>query len=153
MKFQPTYEEAVAAIPPGRYRHFKGKDYEVIGIARHSETEEPMVVYRALYGDYGMWVRPASMWNETVEHGGQTYRRFYRLDRIERVERYERLFDEVTTHPNAEKYRLLEAYYTSGEWQEDYEADERGEFPHDMKRGVLSQDALYDLLGNVNEGE
>ena len=142
----PTYEEAVAAIPPGRYRHFKGRDYEVIAVARHSETEEPMVVYRALYGEGGVWVRPASMWNETVERGGRKYRRFYRLDRIERVEQYERLFDEATARPDAEKLRLLDAYYTSGEWREDYEADERGEFPPDMKRGVLSQDALYDLL-------
>jgi len=126
------YEEAVSAIPPGRYRHFKGREYEVIGIARHSETEEPMVVYRALYGDYGIWVRPASMWNETVERGGQTYRRFYRLDRIERVEKYERLFDEATACPDEEKLRLLEAYYTSGEWREDYESDERGELPPDL---------------------
>ena len=56
-----TYEEAVETIPPGRYRHFKGNEYEVIGIARHSETTEPMVVYRALYGDGGIWVRPAYM--------------------------------------------------------------------------------------------
>ena len=150
VEFIPTYDEAVAAIPSGRYRHFKGKKYEVIGIARHSETEEPMVVYRALYGDYGIWVRPASMWNETVERGGQTYRRFYRLDRIERVEKYERLFDEATACPDEEKLRLLEAYYTSGEWREDYESDERGELPPDLKRGVLSQDALYDLLGRLD---
>ena len=58
-----TYEEAVQSIPCGRYRHFKGKPYEVIGIARHAETEEPMVVYRALYDDGGIWVRPAKMWN------------------------------------------------------------------------------------------
>ena len=63
-------------IVPGRYRHFKGNEYEVIGLARHSETTEEMVVYRALYGDGGLWVRPAGMWNETVERGGKTYRRF-----------------------------------------------------------------------------
>ena len=142
----PTYEEAVKSIPPGRYRHFKGNEYEVLAIARHSETEETMVVYRALYGEGEVWVRPASMWNETVERGGKTYRRFYRLDRIERVENYERLFDEVTACPDAEKLRLLEEYYTSGQWREDYEADENGELPPDLKRGVLSQDALYDLL-------
>lgn len=51
----------------GKYRHFKGKEYEVIGIASHSETLEPMVVYRALYEEGGLWVRPASMWNETVD--------------------------------------------------------------------------------------
>ncbi|MBQ4227875.1 MAG: DUF1653 domain-containing protein, partial [Clostridia bacterium] len=78
-----TYEEAKSAIQPGRYRHFKGNEYEVLGVARHSEDETPMVVYRALYGEGGLWVRPAGMWNETVERGGKTYKRFYRLDRIE----------------------------------------------------------------------
>ena len=62
-----TYEEAVKSILPGRYRHFKGNEYEVIGIARHSEDESPMVVYRALYGEGGLWCRPASMWNEIVD--------------------------------------------------------------------------------------
>ena len=61
---------------PGRYRHFKGRDYELLFLARHSETEEPMVVYRALYGERGVWVRPASMWNELVERDGKTVRRF-----------------------------------------------------------------------------
>ena len=51
---------------PGRYRHYKGNDYEVVGLARHSETLEPLVVYRALYGAGGIWVRPATMWQETV---------------------------------------------------------------------------------------
>ena len=57
-------------ITPGRYRHFKGNEYEVLGVARHSETLEDMVVYRALYGDGGLWVRPAAMWSETVEKDG-----------------------------------------------------------------------------------
>ena len=141
-----TYEEAIQTIPIGRYRHFKGNEYEVIAIARHSETEEAMVVYKALYGEHGVWVRPASMWNETVTRDGVTYRRFYRLDRIERVEKYERLFDEVSAQPDQEKLAALDTYYTSGEWRDDYEADERGELPPDLKRGVLSQDRLYDLL-------
>ena len=64
------------SIKPGRYRHFKGKEYEVLGVAGHSETEEELVVYRALYGDFGLWVRPVSMWNETVERDGKTFRRF-----------------------------------------------------------------------------
>ena len=64
------------SIKPGRYRHFKGKEYEVLGVARHSETEEELVVYRALYGDFGLWVRPVSMWNETVERDGKRFRRF-----------------------------------------------------------------------------
>ena len=63
-------------IKPGRYRHFKGNEYKVLHIARHSETLEEMVVYQALYGEYGIWVRPASMWNEMVEHQGKTVRRF-----------------------------------------------------------------------------
>lgn len=60
----------------GRYRHFKGGEYEVVGIARHSETQEDMVVYRALYGEGGLWVRPASMWEETVTRDGKTSPRF-----------------------------------------------------------------------------
>ena len=63
-------------IKIGRYRHFKGNEYEVLGIAKHSETTEEMVVYRALYGEHGLWVRPASMWNETVERDGKVSQRF-----------------------------------------------------------------------------
>lgn len=63
-------------IKLGRYRHFKGMEYRVLYLATHSETQEPMVVYQALYGEYGIWVRPASMWNETVEREGRTFRRF-----------------------------------------------------------------------------
>lgn len=65
-----TYEEAKALIAPGRYRHYKGNEYEVIGVARHSENLELMVVYRALYGEGGIWVRPAEMWNEVVDDKG-----------------------------------------------------------------------------------
>ena len=75
-----SWEEAVLSIPPGRYRHFKGNLYEVIAIARHSETLEPMVVYRALYGDGGVWVRPAAMWNEEITRDGKTMRRFTRAE-------------------------------------------------------------------------
>ena len=74
-----TYEEAVKTITIGRYRHFKGNEYEVISIARHSETMEPMVVYRALYGDHGVWVRPAEMWNEIIERDGKKYQRFEKI--------------------------------------------------------------------------
>ena len=63
-------------IKTGKYRHFKGNEYEVIGVARNSETLEETVVYRALYGDKELWVRPASMWNETVERDGKTFKRF-----------------------------------------------------------------------------
>lgn len=64
------------AIKLGKYRHFKGNEYEVLAVATHSETLEPMVVYRALYGDGGVWVRPISMWHETVERDGVQQKRF-----------------------------------------------------------------------------
>lgn len=71
-------------IRPGRYRHFKGKEYEVLFLAKHSETLEEMVVYRQLYGEHGVWVRPASMWNETVERDGVSFSRFtFVSDRID----------------------------------------------------------------------
>jgi hypothetical protein len=63
-------------ISPGRYRHYKGKDYEVLGCARHSETEEELVVYRALHGERGIWVRPKAMFLETVTVDGQSVPRF-----------------------------------------------------------------------------
>ena len=63
-------------MEPGLYRHFKGNLYQLLGTARHSETLEEMAVYRALYGDHGLWVRPAAMWDETVTREGRTFRRF-----------------------------------------------------------------------------
>ncbi len=63
-------------LRPGKYRHFKGKEYQLIGVATHSETLVPMVVYKALYGDHNLWVRPVSMWNETVEKDGYCGPRF-----------------------------------------------------------------------------
>jgi hypothetical protein len=66
--------------PPGRYRHYKGGNYEVIGTARHSETLEPMTLYRALHGARGLWVRPAAMFGETVEVDGLRCPRFVKLD-------------------------------------------------------------------------
>ena len=60
----------------GKYRHFKGNEYRVLYIAKHSETLEEMVVYQALYGDFGIWVRPVAMWNEIIEREGLTFRRF-----------------------------------------------------------------------------
>jgi hypothetical protein len=63
-------------IKLGKYRHFKGGEYEVLAIALHSETQEEMVVYRALYGEGKIWVRPKSMWLESVEREGKIYQRF-----------------------------------------------------------------------------
>lgn len=64
---------------PGRYRHYKGNEYEVVGLARHSETLEPLVVYRALYGEYGLWVRPREMFLESVDVDGKRLPRFARI--------------------------------------------------------------------------
>lgn len=63
-------------IQPGRYRHYKGPEYRVFGVARHSETEEPLVVYQALYGERGLWVRPLSMFCESVETAEGSMPRF-----------------------------------------------------------------------------
>ena len=67
-------------IKLGKYRHFKGNEYRVIAIATHSETMEPMVVYQALYGNQGIWVRPANMWNETIEREEYTGPRFIYIE-------------------------------------------------------------------------
>jgi hypothetical protein len=75
-----TQAGAQPALEPGLYRHYKGQDYEVIGLARHSETEEWLVVYRALYGEFGLWVRPLAMFSDTVAlDGGERVPRFQRI--------------------------------------------------------------------------
>ena len=66
----------IETLPPGRYRHFKGRDYQVLGIASHSETGERLVVYRCLYGDYDLWVRPLSLFTEQVLVDDETVPRF-----------------------------------------------------------------------------
>lgn len=66
-------------VEPGRYRHFKGGEYEVLAVATHSETHEPLVVYRPLYGAGGWWVRPLGMFLEAVAHEGKTVPRFERI--------------------------------------------------------------------------
>jgi len=68
------------AVPPGRYRHYKGGEYEVIDTVRHSETLEPMTLYRALYGERGLWVRPAAMFGGRVEIDGTSRLRFAKLE-------------------------------------------------------------------------
>ena len=65
---------------PGIYRHYKGSLYEVMGTAQHSESEEPLVVYRCLYGDYSLWVRPLPMFQETVDVAGEQVPRFMRVE-------------------------------------------------------------------------
>lgn len=73
------------SLPTGLYRHYKGGAYRVLGTARHTETEEEMVVYQALYGEFGLWVRPLAMFSETVEVDGETLPRFA-LEQAEAIE-------------------------------------------------------------------
>jgi hypothetical protein len=75
-----TEAAATAPIEPGVYEHFKGARYEVLLVARHSETEEEFVVYRQLYGDHSSWVRPAAMFAENVERDGRLVPRFARIE-------------------------------------------------------------------------
>ena len=70
-------------MKPGKYRHYKGPLYEVIDIARHSETEEELVVYRTLYGDFSLWVRPLGMFTEEIEYKGQKLKRFTYVGEID----------------------------------------------------------------------
>jgi hypothetical protein len=74
---------AASDIKPGRYRHFKGREYQVIGAAMDSESMRPMVVYRALYGDGGLWVRPLEMFMETIERDGVVQPRFRLIEALQ----------------------------------------------------------------------
>ncbi|MBP7073847.1 MAG: DUF1653 domain-containing protein [Rhabdochlamydiaceae bacterium] len=72
----PPYSTEAAILKPGIYQHYSGKQYEVLGVGRHSESLEELVIYRALYAPYDFWVRPLSMFIESVEINGQTTPRF-----------------------------------------------------------------------------
>jgi len=72
----------------GRYRHYKGNEYEVVDIAKHSETLEELVVYRALYGSHDVWVRPLKMFIEEVEIGGKKVPRFEYIETVEKLQKY-----------------------------------------------------------------
>jgi len=97
------------SIPSGRYRHFKGNEYTVLGIARHSETLEEHVVYRQESGDHGLWVRPTQMFMETVKVNGQEVPRFQPLgSRSEQVgERVTNIFDDLPQHLPKELVQIL----------------------------------------------
>ena len=77
--FRQRCRKKMETIPVGRYRHYKGKEYEVIGLARHSETEDEFVVYRTLYGNFDLWVRPKAMFLERVQVNGEEVPRFQYL--------------------------------------------------------------------------
>ncbi|MCA9497611.1 MAG: DUF1653 domain-containing protein [Nitrospirales bacterium] len=76
----PPQDQTLTIIQPGRYRHYKGKEYQVIGVAKHSETEEDFVVYRTLYGAGDLWIRPAKMFKEKIEMEGKLVFRFEWID-------------------------------------------------------------------------
>ncbi|WOH38294.1 DUF1653 domain-containing protein [Thalassotalea fonticola] len=67
------------SIPTGKYQHFKGNFYQVLHVAKHSETEEEFVVYQPLYGEKDIWIRPLAMFNETIERDGKTLLRFSKV--------------------------------------------------------------------------
>jgi len=77
--FRQRCRKKMETIPLGRYRHYKGKEYEVIGLARHSETEDEFVVYRTLYGNFDLWVRPKAMFLERIQVNGEEVPRFQYL--------------------------------------------------------------------------
>jgi cupin 2 domain-containing protein len=96
-------------IPPGRYRHFKGNEYTVVGTARHSETLDEMVVYRQQYGDHGLWVRSKEMFTETVNVDGQDMPRFQRLPSSSQIidERTKNIFADLPQHLPKELVQIL----------------------------------------------
>lgn len=97
------------AVPPGRYCHYKGKEYSVLGVARHSETEEQLVVYRQEYGDHSLWVRPKQMFMETVKVDGQEVPRFQPLGpSSEQIgESVNNIFDDLPQHLPKELVQIL----------------------------------------------
>jgi cupin 2 domain-containing protein len=97
------------SIQPGRYRHFKGNEYTVVGMARHSETLEEMIVYRQEYGDHGLWVRPKQMFSETVQFEGRDVPRFQPLgSSSEQVgEGTKNVFDDLPQHLPKELVQIL----------------------------------------------
>lgn len=97
----------MTTIQPGRYRHYKGKEYVVLDVARHSETEEELVVYRQDYGDRGLWVRPKNMFIETVEVDGQQVPRFQYMGPEESRSSRQNLFADIPTNLPQELVQTL----------------------------------------------
>lgn len=152
-------------IQLGKYRHFKGNEYEVIGIANHSETMEEMVVYRALYGEGGLWVRPASMWNETVERDGQVYKRFTYIGKeesdeknrnsmetaIHAIEDNVKIDSETSVVPKVKLSVVLEAYEeATNAWTYFYDLDNH-ENIYIFESGFMDDEDERDLIATEPE--
>ncbi len=121
-----------STISPGRYRHYKGNEYQVLAVATHSETLEPMVVYQAEYGDRKIWVRPASMWNEMVTKDGVTAPRFTRISEpevsmeakraVELINRIiDRMIDDAGGHSREALAQLIELGFTREELVDEFQ--------------------------------
>ena len=119
-------------ISPGRYRHYKGNEYQVLAVATHSETLEPMVVYQAEYGDREIWVRPASMWNEMVTKDGVTAPRFTRISEpevsmeakraVELINHIiDRMIDDAGGHSREALAQLIELGFTREELVDEFQ--------------------------------
>ena len=116
----------MTSLSPGRYRHYKGNEYTVLGVTRHSETLEELVLYRQEYGDHGLWVRPKQMFSETVQVDGQVVPRFQFLgaEHAKRTDglfsnipsnRSEELFETILTKPNVRIERIVSHGHSSPE--------------------------------------
>src|SRR5579871_392691 len=99
----------MTTVQPGRYQHDKGKEYTVIGVGRHSETQEELVVYRQEYGDHGLWVRPKQMFSETVKVDGLDVPRFQPLGSSSEPvgESIKNIFDDLPQHLPKELIQIL----------------------------------------------
>lgn len=106
-----------ATVQPGRYRHFKGGEYEVLFSAINSETLEETVIYRPLYGEGKIWARPASMWNETVNRDGKTYRRFTKIENEPELSQLRREIDEIDAQTAALFCRRMQTVQKVAEYK------------------------------------
>ncbi len=106
-------------VQPGRYRHFKGGEYEVLFSAIDSETQQETVVYRPLYGEGKIWARPAAMWNETVERDGKTFRRFERLEPESDLSALRQEINEIDAQMAALFCRRMQAVHKVAEYKKE----------------------------------
>lgn len=134
-------------IKSGKYRHFKGMEYEVLYVAKHSETLEDMVVYRALYGDGGIWVRPASMWSEKVYKDGRTVPRFAPIDDVQQGQQYKTPDNPYRSmgRPQVQVYKIIDAIQIAFPGCEDYYDLLMEEVINVDEAGMVGSDLFEDI--------